>query len=126
MTIDQDGSIVGVPEEWKELLKDIYTSNDLKPTEENLIQATKIVQTSLKRNKTINEGKVMKIIDEDSFGLIDEVGGSSKDEFEPAPLRKKISGPGPRVDKKMKPKEIMLELQNLCLLKNPWTLYNKV
>ena len=116
MAVGEDGTIEGVPDEWKEIMENIYKFNDLKPTEENLIQASNIVKTSLKRKKTINEGKVMKIIDEED----------SYSETAPAALRKKSSTQGPRVNRKMKKNEIMSELQNLCHLSSPWTEYRWV
>ena len=108
MEVDEHGNIIGVPEEWKVLMKDVYTFNDLEPTEDNLVKVSCIVQTSLKRKKTLNEGKVMKMIEEGSGA---------------ATLREK---PGPRVDKKIKAKELMKELGNLCHNKSPWIDYIKV
>ena len=31
MTVDEEGKILGVPDEWKSLMKDVYTFNDLEP-----------------------------------------------------------------------------------------------
>jgi len=105
MEVDDDGNILGVPDEWKVLMKDVYTFNDLEPSNDNLVSVSNIVQTSLKRKKTINEGKVLKLIDIEENNL------------EPFTMREI---PGPRVDRNMRKKEIMKELGRLSKQSSPW------
>ena len=105
MEVDDDGNILGVPDEWKVLMKDVYAFNDLEPSNDNLVKVSNIVQTSLKRKKTITEGKVLKLID------IEE---NNPEQFT---MRET---PGPRVDRKMKKKEIMKELGRLSKQTSPW------
>ena len=105
MTVDDDGFILGVPDEWKVLMKDVYAFNDLEPSNDNLVRVSNIVQTSLKRKKTINEGKMLKLVD---------IGEDDPDAF------KMRESPGPRVDRKMKKKEVMKELGRLSKKSSPW------
>jgi len=102
MTVDTMGRISGVPEEWKDLIKDAFAVIDLPQSEENMMKVTNIVQTSLKRDKTVKEGKSMKVLLDSASPI----------------LRTKKNK-----KKNMKLKEVVKQLQEMCQCSNPWEKY---
>lgn len=133
--VNEDGQLVGLPEEWEKELKDLYSSNWMVPTEDNLEQAINVGKTSIKRKKTLREGflktlKLLKTFDADSDSSDDDDDSEddgdvteTEEDPEPAPMRRKKSGF--KLSESAE-KEILLELQGYCMMKNPWTHYHKV
>jgi len=108
MKVDGDGKITGVPDEWKDMLKDIYKVVDEDPTEENILTATNVIETSFKRTKTLKEGKHLKLR-EDPRQPDGEDGPVAIRDY-----RKLSSG------------EVLQEMEKLCILESPWQRYIKV
>jgi len=107
MKVDGDGKITGVPDEWKDMLKDIYKVVDEDPTEENILTATNVIETSFKRTKTLKEGKHLKLR-EDPRQPDGEDGPVAIRDY-----RKLSSG------------EVLQEMEKLCILESPWQRYIK-
>jgi len=108
MKVDGDGKITGVPDEWKDMLKDIYKVVDEDPTEENIITATNVIETSFKRTKTLKEGKHLKLREDPR----------QPDGGEDGPV-------AIRDYRKLSTGEVLQEMEKLCILESPWQRYKK-